>query len=127
MFTKLKAWREKRHWESQHLAYIRQTIDEAQQWLGGDERIKEVLARISDAASDDWYTREVQRISAFRTKLGLDPVYQDLTKLQIRMKLGASTVEMHLTQQQLEEAKSARLLVSATARQMYDKLGELDQ
>lgn len=77
LFEWYKAWRKRRYWKARHLEFLRAMIDDDYRWLAHEPLARKLADRYKRAASNNWYTLSHEPISDFRTRLGLDPDYNN--------------------------------------------------
>lgn len=69
IFDNIKHRRQKKHWEEQHIFFLKNMMLEDARWLSDLGLYREILERHEKAVSDDWYKIQFEGISSFRERL----------------------------------------------------------
>jgi hypothetical protein len=64
-----KDWRERRYWQQRHVDFVRRMVSDDWRWLGANPIADELTTRYRAALSPDWFKRQHEDVSDFRTRL----------------------------------------------------------
>lgn len=74
---RLSEWRRKRDFPPEmQLQMLRDVVDCDNRWMAHNPIVKELTNRYLSMLAGGWESREVEDVSAFRRRIGLDPTYK---------------------------------------------------